>query len=77
MSSVGATDPGVIVPARSRDPSHGIRRQEHYVDDPLPPLLFLAVDLEMNDSDWEMTEVNQSIPVSSSSFAKGPQIFLF
>ena len=37
-----------------------------------PSLLFSAVDLEMNGSDREMTEVNQSIPVSNSSFAKGP-----
>ena len=40
-----------------------------------PSLLFSAVNLEMNGSDQEMTEVNQSIPVNSSSFAKGPLIF--
>jgi len=72
MSFVGATDPGVAISARSRDPSHGVRRQEHCAGDPFPSLLFPAVDLEMNGSDREMTEVNQSIPVSNSSFAKGP-----
>jgi len=36
MSSVGATDLGVAVSARSRDPGYGVRRQEHCADDPFP-----------------------------------------